>query len=119
MEDTDWRPTPCPRCGTMREATRHPVCENKKCNYFGYRDYSSTKQMERAMKTEQRYVWIRCEGAPVIVFAKELETLFKDSRYDADNDKIFELGSEVKLKMQIAAIPTHPVKRNHTWENKE
>ena len=31
MEDTDWRPSPCPICGEWREAARHPVCTNKNC----------------------------------------------------------------------------------------
>lgn len=31
MEDTDWRPSPCPTCGEWRAAARHPVCTNKNC----------------------------------------------------------------------------------------
>lgn len=31
MEDTDWRPSPCPLCGVMREAARNPVCPNYAC----------------------------------------------------------------------------------------
>ena len=118
MEDTDWRPTPCPHCDEMRQAAQYPVCENKYCNYFGYRYDTAKKQMERTMKHGQRYVWIS-RHAPAIIFANELECLLKDSRYDPENDKIFELGAEVKLKMQIVAIPTQPVKRDHSWENKE
>lgn len=33
--------------------------------------------------------------------------------------KIFELGREVKLKMQVVLNLTEPVTRNHPWENKE
>lgn len=32
MEDTDWRPSPCPICGELREASRTPVCKNPDCN---------------------------------------------------------------------------------------
>lgn len=32
MQDTDWRPSPCPTCGEMREAAEHPVCENSSCS---------------------------------------------------------------------------------------
>lgn len=35
MEDTDWRPSPCPKCGTMRAAQRNPVCTNPRCNSTG------------------------------------------------------------------------------------
>ena len=73
---------------------------------------------ERNMKQEQRYVWIS-NRAPVIVLANELELLYKDPKYNAENDKIFELGPEVKLKMQIVTIPTHPVTRSFSEANKE
>lgn len=32
MEDTDWRPSPCPECGRMREAARNPGCLNPNCS---------------------------------------------------------------------------------------
>lgn len=31
MEDTDWRPSPCPICGKMREAARVPFCKTPGC----------------------------------------------------------------------------------------
>jgi hypothetical protein len=31
MEDTDWRPSPCPHCGEIRAAQRNPVCNNLDC----------------------------------------------------------------------------------------
>ena len=74
------------------------------------------------MKQEQKYVWISnrdSNRAPVIVFANELELLYKDPKYNAENDKIFELGPEIKLKMQIVITPTHPVPRSFSEENKE
>jgi hypothetical protein len=67
------------------------------------------------MKQEQRYIWIS-KNAPVILFARELESLFKDSRYDPENDKIFELGPEVKLKMQVVLNLSEPVTRNHVLD---
>jgi hypothetical protein len=119
MQDTDWRPSPCPRCGVMREATQYPVCENKQCNYFGYRGDSAEKQTERTMKKEQKYILIRPGSSPTILHANELESVYKDIRYNADTDQIFELGPEVKIKMQIVTIPAGPVTRTHSWENKE
>ena len=32
MEDTDWRPSPCPACGITREARRNPICLNPECD---------------------------------------------------------------------------------------
>jgi hypothetical protein len=29
VRDTDWRPSPCPKCGKMRAAAEHPVCDCK------------------------------------------------------------------------------------------
>jgi hypothetical protein len=72
------------------------------------------------MKTEQKYVWRkRLSVSEENFIVSDLSLLFKNPDFDADNDQIFELGPEVKLKMQIVTIPTHPVKRKHSWENKE
>ena len=72
------------------------------------------------MKTEQKYVWKkRLSASEENFIVSDLSLLFKNPDFDADNDQIFELGPEVKLKMQIVAIPTEPVKRDHSWENKE
>jgi hypothetical protein len=114
MQDTDWRPTPCPHCGVMRHAERQPRCHNSNCN-FNYTSDTSNKEI--TMKTKPKYLWENATGTLVIV--SDLSLLFKQPDFDADNDKIFELGREVKLKMHIVAIPTHPVKRDHSWENKE
>jgi hypothetical protein len=118
MRDTDWRPTPCPHCGVMREAKQYPVCENKHCNYFALVGDVAVKQMERTMKKEQKYVWIAMNCKPPVII-NDLAALFKHPDFDADNDQIFELGPEVKIKMQIVTIPAHPVKREPSWENKE
>ncbi len=70
------------------------------------------------MKTEQKYVWLS-ERAPVIINSSELELIYKDSRYNADKDRFFELGPEVKIKMQIVTIPAHRVTRSYSEANKE
>lgn len=117
MEDTDWRPTPCPHCGVMRHAERQPRCHNSNCN-FNYT--GDTSNNEKTMKREQQYIWIN-DGKvhPFFISSKDLSSLFKNPDFDADNDKIFELGPEVKLKMQIVAIPAQRLTRDHSWENKE
>lgn len=118
MQDTDWRPTPCPHCGLMREARQHPYCQNNQCHYFGLTGHGSLPpKTERIMKKEQKYVWIKAGRTPVII--TDLTILFRSPDFDADDDNVFELGPEVKLKMQIVTIPTHPVKREPSWENKE
>lgn len=116
MQDTDWRPTPCPLCGVMRKAEQYPVCQNNLCHYFALHGDEAEKQMERTVKQEQKYLWENASGELLII--SDLTLLFKRLDFDADNDKIFELGPEVKLKMQIVAIPTEPVKRDRYWENK-
>jgi hypothetical protein len=116
MKDTDWRPTPCPHCGVMREAREYPFCQNNLCHYFALRG-DDEKQKERTVKTELKYLWENATGTLVIV--SDLSLLFKQPDFDADNDKIFELGPEVKLKMQIVAIPAQRLTRDHSWENKE
>lgn len=71
------------------------------------------------MKAEPKpkYVWVSAEKPPVII--TDLAAVFKHSAYRADYDQIFELGREVKIKIDIVAIPSGPVKRDYSWENKE
>jgi hypothetical protein len=106
MKDTDWRPTPCPHCGVMREAREYPFCQNNLCHYFALRG-DDEKQTERTVKTEQKYVWRKRSASEELFIVSDLSLLFKRLDFDADNDQIFELGREVKLKMDIVAIPTH------------
>lgn len=47
MEDTDWRPSPCPGCGVTREAARQPVCENKNCEFYLKMNVKSYSQAEK------------------------------------------------------------------------
>lgn len=35
MNDADWRPSPCPACGLLREAAKDPVCETTGCPMAG------------------------------------------------------------------------------------
>jgi hypothetical protein len=116
MKDTDWRPSPCPSCGVMRHAERQPRCHNSNCN-FNYTGDTSNKN--RTMKTEQKYVWRKRSASEELFIIDDLTLLFKNPDFDADNDQIFELGPEVKLKMDIVAIPAQRITRDHSWENKE
>ena len=112
MQDTDWRPTPCPLCGKMREAARTPLCSNVSCDCYVERP--------RTMRTEQKYVWRkRLSASEENFIVSDLSLLFKNPDFDADNDQIFELGREVKLKMDIVVIPAQRLTRDHSWENKE
>lgn len=41
MMDTDWRPSPCPRCGRMRKAARFPKCTDQNCRIQQVHDLSA------------------------------------------------------------------------------
>jgi hypothetical protein len=71
------------------------------------------------VKTEQKYLWVKRSASEELLIVSDLSLLFKRLDFDADNDKIFELGREVKLKMDIVAIPAQRLTRDHSWENKE
>jgi hypothetical protein len=47
----------------------------------------------------------------------DLAELYKDRDFDPSEDKIYELGPEVKLEMIVKVIPAKPWHRS--WENKE
>ena len=103
MQDTDWRPSPCPVCGFSREAARTPVCNNPYCaNFLGN---------ERTMKTQKQYLWVKQDRAPM--FVTDLIALYKDRDFDPVEDKIYEIGPEVKLEMNVKVIPTKPVTREN------
>ena len=103
MEDTDWRPSPCPLCGEMREARRTPVCQNPKCDCY--------VNMDRTMKTEKQYLWVKEDRAPV--FVSDLIALYKDRDFDPTIDKIYEIGPEVKLELNVEVTPAKPVYREN------
>ena len=116
MEDTDWRPSPCPRCNRMREARPYPVCDNKQCLCYNLVGDVSQLQKEKPMILK-RYVWMKRGKNSIII--TDLKALYNNLEYDPAQDTIYELGPEIKIQMQIIAIPAHPVTRNHSWENKE
>lgn len=118
MQDTDWRPSPCPECGEMREAAKYPVCGNRECRYFAYRGDSVQLQKEtRTMKTERHYIWSKQGHALVMV--NDLEWLYRNPEFDSKADKIYELGPEVKIEMTVKIIPAKPVTRYFDPANKE
>lgn len=108
MEDTDWRPSPCPVCGGMREAARNPVCRNPDCSE------DVAKRNLGTMKTQKRYLWIRPNSAesPMLLIDDPVE-LYRGGRFDESTDKLYELGPEVKLEVNIKVIPTKPVYRGY------
>lgn len=109
MEDTDWRPSSCPLCGEMREARRTPVCQNPKCDCY--------VNMNRTMKTEKHYIWSKQGKALVMV--DDLQWLFKNPEFDSKDDKIYELGPEVKIELTVKVTPAKPVTRYFDPANKE
>ena len=95
MEDTDWSPSSCPVCGHYRAAARHPVCDNPKCVTHPMEGKTMT------MKTEpKRYVWIRGNGDATIIDTDIVE-LWQDPCFSKKEDRIYELGPEVEVKVTV------------------
>lgn len=124
MEDTDWRPSPCPHCGMTREAARHPVCTNPNClkkedkmdsddwhKAHGLAEPGTKAYGERTVKTEKQYLWVKAGRAPT--FVTDLIELYKDCDFDPNEDTIYELGPEVKLNLTVKVTPTKPVYREN------
>lgn len=107
MEDTDWRPSPCPECGQWRDAAKYPICMNKECRYFYYP--SNINEKGQLMKSTKQYLWVKEGRAPMFVI--DLVALYRDRDFDHKNDTIYEIGPEVKLQLDIKVIPAHPVTR--------
>jgi hypothetical protein len=115
MKDADWRPSHCPECGRLRAAAKYPVCTNTECRDYGR---GGPDKVERPMKTERQYLWVKAGRAPA--FVTELIALYKDRDFDPVEDKIYEIGPEVKLELNIKVIPTTPVTRTfYDPSNKE
>lgn len=95
MEDTDWRPSPCPKCGVMREAARNPVCPNYACG---------------VTLPPKRYVWIRADGEAKVIDTDIVE-LWQGPYFDREKDRIYELGAEVEIKVTVA-VKNKPVYRS-------
>ena len=113
MEDTDWRPSPCPECGELREAAKYPVCENKNCRDFG-RGGPDKIQKERTMinKEPKRYLWVRKDWAMSII--EDPVALLDPTQYsnfDKENDHIYEIGPEVEVKVSVEVKNKKPVYR--------
>lgn len=62
-----------------------------------------------SMKTEKHYIWSKQGQALVMV--NDIKWLCKNPEFDPDEDKIYELGPEVKIEMSIKVIPAKPVFR--------
>jgi len=63
-------------------------------------------------KQTKQYLWVKADRAPI--FVTDLVALYKDREYDPDQDKIYELGPEVKLELNVKVTPTKPVTRENT-----
>lgn len=61
------------------------------------------------MIAEKKYIWVKEERNPM--FVTDLISLYKDQDFDPVLDKIYEIGPEVKLELNIKITPTKPVYR--------
>jgi hypothetical protein len=57
------------------------------------------------MKTEKYYIWSKQGHALVMV--NDLEWLYRNPEFDSKADKIYELGSEVKIEMVVKEKPSY------------
>jgi hypothetical protein len=105
MKDTDWRPSPCPACGEMREAARNPVCRNVDC----VNDVAKSR-----MPDAPRYVWIRANGDATII--SDPVKLWQDPCFNRVEDRIYTLGNEVEVKVTVE-VKNKPVYRGNTTDN--
>ena len=96
MEDTDWRPSPCPACGEMREAARTPVCRNPDCS----EDVAKRNLRMFKPKEEKRYVWIRANFNDATIISDPV-ALWQDPSFDREKDRIHELGAEVEVMVTV------------------
>jgi hypothetical protein len=53
----------------------------------------------------KQYLVVKLDGS--LSLERDLSKIFKDPSFDETQDKIFEVGSEVKL--QLSAIPMHSI----------
>lgn len=91
----------CP-CG--RERDEYDECTKPDC-------YKGTRTM--TMKTEKQYLWVKEGRAPM--FVTDLVALYKDRDFDPSEDKIYEIGPEVKLELNVKVTPAHPVYRERSY----
>jgi hypothetical protein len=105
MRDTDWRPSVCPDCGVMRAAAEYPVCKNEECKEYGR---GGPDKVERTMiksKEPKQYLWVKSGKAPT--FVTDITELYRHHDFDTLNDKIYEVGQEVRLKVTIEKDPVY------------
>jgi len=114
MEDTDWRPSPCPECGEFRGAARYPVCKNKNCRDFG-RGGPDKLQKERTMD-KPRYLWLR-DGKLLAMIDDPME-VYRQADFNPDIDKFYQIGSEVKFKVSMEVVPGKR-ERDYNFNEKE
>ena len=102
MKDTDWRPSPCPECGEMRKAARHPVCRNVDCVN------DVVKRHLKTMKTEKQYLWIRPNSVetPMLIIDDPV-SIFRSAQFDESVDKLYQIGNEVKMKVVVEPVPNY------------
>lgn len=109
MKDTDWRPSPCPECGSLRDAAKYPVCENKQCRIYGHltgQNYYNP-QVETNMN-KPRYLWIRPNNVESpMVLVDDPVSIFRGNQFDESVDKLYALGNEVKMKVVVEPVPSY------------
>lgn len=69
------------------------------------------------MKSEKEYLWVKEGRAPM--FVSNLVELYKDRDFNPYEDKIYEIGPEVKLELNVKVTPAKPVTRFYDPMNKE
>ena len=107
MKDTDWRPSPCPECGEMRKAARHPVCRNVDCvNDVVKRHLKTITKQE-----PERYVLLRSNGYATII--EDPVMAWNDSTFNKLEDRIYRLGEEVEVKVSVSVKNKKPVYRGN------
>jgi hypothetical protein len=62
-------------------------------------------------KQIKEYLWVKRDRAPM--FVSNLVELYKDRDFNPDEDKIYEVGPEVKLELNVKVIPAKPVTREN------
>ncbi len=61
------------------------------------------------MKTERHYIWSKQGQALVMV--NDINWLYKNPEFDPVEDKIYEMGPEVKLEMNVKVTTAKPTYR--------
>jgi hypothetical protein len=109
MEDTDWRPSPCPLCGEMREAAKSPICRNVDCaNALAKRNLKPAIKQEETIVNRPRYLWIRPNNveSPMVLIDDPV-AIFRGNQFDESVDKLYQIGNEVKMKVVVEPVPSY------------